>query len=36
MQEVRTSVCGNSKETGCMNMSHDDDEKETFYSQVNY
>ncbi len=33
MQEVRTSVCGNSKETGCMNMSYD--EEETFDSQVN-
>ena len=31
-----TSICVNSKETGCMNMSHDDDEKETFDSQVNY
>ncbi len=32
------SVCGNCKETGCMNMSHDDDteDEETFDSQMNY
>ena len=39
MQEVQHRMylcCGNSKKTGCMNMSHDDDKNETFGSQVNH
>ncbi len=37
MQEVQHWMyfcCGNSKETGCMDMSHDDGENEIFDSQV--